>query len=292
MESTPKSMRGVLSGFLQSGYTFGFLLASIIFQIISYAFPGETFIDIGWRVMFYTAIGPGLLSLLIRFKMNESGIWLDKKKLNKIEKNPLLRILTGRENRHRLFLALIIMTGLMYSYYTSIGFMPTFLQKYVGLERQEVASIMIAATISSLIGTVFTGALSQYIGRMKTLTIFGLAAIILAIPTVIGIYESNSLMEKMFFTGILVFVASTAFGPMPAFLSERFPTEVRNTASGFAYNGGLIIGSWSPLIAIHFLSNVNQEFIAYVFAANIIIGSFIICVGSRLNSETRHISIE
>ncbi|MGA8405178.1 MAG: MFS transporter, partial [Nitrososphaeraceae archaeon] len=102
---------------------------------------------------------------------------------------------------------------------------------------------MIAATILSFIGTVFTGTISQYIGRMKTLTIFGVAAMILAVPTVIGIYQSDSIAEKMFFTGVLVFVASTSFGPMPAFLSERFPTEVRNTASGFAYNGGLINGS-------------------------------------------------
>jgi prolipoprotein diacylglyceryltransferase len=32
------------------------------------------------------------------------------------------------------------------------------------------------------------------------------------------------------------------------------PTEVRNTASGFAYHGGLIIGSWSHLVAIHQIS--------------------------------------
>ena len=128
--------------------------------------------------MFYTAIGPGLLSLLIRFKMNESEVWIEKKKLHKIERNPLLRVLTEKQNRRTLFLALIIMTGLMYSYYTSIRFMPTFLQRYVGLDRQHVASIMIAATISSFIGTVFTGTISQYIGRMM-----------LAVPTVIGQYK-------------------------------------------------------------------------------------------------------
>ena len=153
MESTPKSMRGLISGFLQSGYTFGFLLASIVYQIVSHTYTGESFVEVGWRLMFYTAIGPGLLSLLIRFKMNESEIWLEKKKSRKIEKNPLLRVLTEKENRRALLLALVIMTGLMYSYYTSIGFMPTFLQKYVGLDRQDVASIMIAATISSFIGT-------------------------------------------------------------------------------------------------------------------------------------------
>ena len=105
--------------------------------------------------------------------MNESEVWIEKKRLHKIERNPLLRVLTEKQNRRTLFLALIIMTGFVYSYYTSIGFMPTFLQRYVGLDRQDVATIMIAATISSFIGTVFTGTISQYIGRMKTLTIFG-----------------------------------------------------------------------------------------------------------------------
>ena len=188
METTPKSTRGLLSGFLQSGYTIGFLIASIVFQIASHTYTGESF-EVGWRLMFYTAIGPGLLSLLIRFKMNESEVWIEKKKLHKIERNPLLRVLTEKQNRRTLFLALIIMTGFVYSYYTSIGFMPTFLQRYVGLDRQDVATIMIAATISSFIGTVFTGTISQYIGRMKTLTIFGVAAMILAVPTVIGQYK-------------------------------------------------------------------------------------------------------
>jgi sugar phosphate permease len=67
-----------------------------------------------------------------------------------------------------------------------MGFMPTFLQKYLKIETHEAATIMIAATISSLTGTVFAGFISQYIGRMRTLTLFASAAIILAIPTLNG----------------------------------------------------------------------------------------------------------
>lgn len=196
MESTPKLMRGLISGFLQSGYTFGFLLASVVFQLVSHAYPGESSVAGGWRLMFYTAIGPGLLSLLIRFKMSESEIWLEKKKLCKIEKNPLIRVLAEKESRRTLLLALIIMTGLMYSYYTSIGFMPTFLQKYVGVDRLDVATIMIGATISSFIGTVFTGVVSQFIGRMKTLMIFGMAAIILAVQQQLVFTNSTAYWQK------------------------------------------------------------------------------------------------
>ena len=50
MESSPKPMRGLLSGFVQSGITVSFLLASISFQLTQFAFPDDKFIEVGWRV--------------------------------------------------------------------------------------------------------------------------------------------------------------------------------------------------------------------------------------------------
>jgi uncharacterized membrane protein required for colicin V production len=88
---------------------------------------------------------------------------MDQVKEKKIARIPLKNVLSNKDNRKRFFLSLIVMTGLMFSYYISIGFMPTLLEKYVKLERQEVASIMII-TIIFLIGHLFTGFISQYIG--------------------------------------------------------------------------------------------------------------------------------
>jgi MFS transporter, MHS family, proline/betaine transporter len=76
------------------------------------------------------------------------------------------------------------------------------------------------------------------------------------------------------------------------FLSERFPTAIRNSASGFAYNGGLIIGSWSTLVAIQLLSHAHPQFIPYALAINIMIGSIIYLIGSRLNPDTREINLD
>ena len=135
--------------------------------------------------MFFTGILPGLVALFIRLKMDESEIWLRKSKEQKtkaIDKAPLKKVISDKEQRKSFLLALIIMTGLMYAYYTSIGFMPTFLEKYVNINKNEVATIMIFVTVAAMIGTIFTGFISQYIGRMKTLTIFASIAIILAAP--------------------------------------------------------------------------------------------------------------
>ena len=124
------------------------------------------------------------------------------------------------------------MTGLMYAYYTSIGFYPTFLQNYVEIEKSEVSALMIIGTTTSLFGQIFTGYLSQKIGRKKTIAFFAIASIIVAIPTCYGLYHTESTYERVTYTIILIIV-TTGFGPIPAFLSERFPTEVRNSVKWF-----------------------------------------------------------
>jgi MHS family proline/betaine transporter-like MFS transporter len=186
------------------------------------------------------------------------------------------------------------MTGLMYSYYTSIGFMPVFLENFVNINKNDVAMIMIVVTVAALVGTVFAGYISQRVGRMKTLTIFASASIILSAPLLYGLFISTNIYEKIFYSSVLIFISATAFGPIPAFLSERFPTEIRNTASGLVYNGGLIIGSWAPVIAISLLSNTKSfslNLIPLALALNISIGSIMLLIGSRLNPDTREIDL-
>ncbi|MGH9877966.1 MAG: MFS transporter [Nitrososphaerales archaeon] len=291
METAPRQHRGLLSGFVQSGFTLGFLIASITFQYASVAYAGDAFIETGWRVMFYTGIIPGLVALFVRFEMKESEIWLETARKKKIEKAPLRRIMFGKEERKRFLLCMILMTGLMYAWYTSMGFMPTFLQNYANLERPEVATIMIAATISSLLGHVFVGFISQYIGRRKALTLFIVVAIAITIPTLVGLYNATQTFERIFYLVIFSFVATTCFGAIPAFLSERFVTEVRNSACGFVYNGGLIVGSWSPLIAINLLSNAGS-LATLVLSLNIMAGLIVAIIGARLNPETRDTDLD
>ena len=290
METAPKEKRGILSGFLQSGFNFGFVIASVVFFGAVSIFPEEEFVEIGWRVMFFTGIIPGLVALFVRFRMNESEVWLAKQKQKKTEKSPLKKLLSSKDGRRRFFFSLILMTGLMYAYYTSIGFYPTFLQNYVEIEKSEVSMLMIVGTSTSLVGQIFTGYLSQKIGRKKTIAVFALGAIALAIPTFFGLYNADSVFERISYTIILIIVATTGFGPIPAFLSERFPTEVRNSASGFIYNGGLIFGSWAPLIAVTMLSKWT-ELIPILLGINVIIGSVIILIGAKINPETRDVDI-
>jgi len=290
MESVSKQKRGLFSGFLQSGFSFGFLLAAIAFQVIMFVFPGQAFEEIGWRVLFFTGIIPGFVALFVRLSMDESPLWIEKRLKNTLEKSPLKKIVLGKKYRVEFLLCAAIMTGMVYMYHGSISILPTYLQQFGSFEKNEVAAMMIYATASSWIGMVFTGWLSQKVGRRNAILLFVIASIIVSVPL------ATTILNKILFAGLLVivyaFVISTASGPVPAFFSERFPTQVRNSAAGFSYNAGLIFGSWSPLIALYMMSNVSKEMIPIALGINIIIGAVIVIIPTLLSQETKNVELQ
>lgn len=290
IESAPKQKRGLLSGFLQSGFSFGFLLAAIAFQIITISFPGQAFEEIGWRILFFTGIIPGFIALFVRFSMDESPLWMEKSKENSLEKSPLRKIVFGKEYRKEFLLCACIMTGLVYMYHGSISILPTYLQQFGEFDKGEVAKTMIYATASSWIGMIVTGWLSQKIGRKKAILCFVFASIIVSIPFATIILDKS--MFASLFVIVYAFVISTASGPIPAFFSERFPTQARNSAAGFSYNAGLIFGSWSPLIALYLMSGSAKEMIPVALGVNIIIGAVIVIIPTILSKETKNVDLQ
>lgn len=289
MESATKEKRGIMSGFLQGGFSMGFILASIAFTIVNSLFSESQFSEFGWRILFMSGLIPGMFSLVIRLKMSESTIWLEKKEKHGTHDFPLKKIL-GKEHRKRFFSTLALTSGLHYLYYTSLGFMPTFLEDYVDIVRSDVALIMIAGTTAALLGEFLAGSLSQRIGRLRTFSLYAKASIVLAVPLSLFLFESNSLFVISGLVVVLTAVTVSGWGPIPAFLAERFPTRIRNSASSFSYSAGLIIGAWSPLIAIN-LFEIDQQHIPYLLAFNIIIGAIAVLIGVRLNPETRDIDL-
>lgn len=288
IESIQKQKRGLLSGFLQSGFSFGFLLAAIAFQIITVLYQGQKFEEIGWRILFFTGIIPGIVALFVRFSMDESPLWTQENNNKRLERAPLRKIVLG-VHKKEFILCAAIMTGLVYMYHGSISIMPTFLQQFALLDKGEIAKIMIYATTSSWLGMIFTGALSQKIGRKKAIIIFCASSILVSIPLATLILQKDAATPLVVI--LYAFVISTASGPVPAFFSERFPTVLRNSAAGFSYNAGLIFGSWSPLIAVTLMTSVPKELAPVALGLNIIIGAIIVIIPTILSKETKEIDL-
>ena len=62
LEHWPKQLRGVASGLLQGGFSFGFMLSSVVYQL-GWPFVSDN-PDWGWRIMLWAGILPALVVLL------------------------------------------------------------------------------------------------------------------------------------------------------------------------------------------------------------------------------------
>jgi MFS family permease len=288
IESVPKQKRGLVSGFLQSGFSFGFFLAAVSFQLMTLVFPGHLFEEFGWRILFFTGIIPGFVALFVRLSMDESPLWIKKSKEG-LEKTPLRSIVFGKIHKKEFLLCAAIMTGLVYMYHGSISILPTYLAQFGNFEKSQIALIMIYATASSWIGMIFTGWLSQKIGRKKSMLVFVSTSVLVSIPLASAILDN--LYGMVLYVVVFAFVVSTASGPIPAYFSERFPTQIRNSAAGFSYNAGLIFGSWSPLIALYMMSSVPKQMVPIALGINLIIGAIILIIPTLLSRETKDVDL-
>src|SRR5436190_3390724 len=67
-EHWPTRLRGLVSGMMLGGWYWGYLLSAVVFQFVYPLFRGTP--DLGWRVMFWVAIIPALLTFWIRRKVS------------------------------------------------------------------------------------------------------------------------------------------------------------------------------------------------------------------------------
>jgi MFS transporter, SHS family, lactate transporter len=90
---------------------------------------------------------------------------------------------------------------------------------------------------------------------------------------------------------LVFFVLQGAFGgamysQLPAYLSERFPTEVRATASAFCYHQGAIFGGAVPLVLTIFAIDYGLGFAIPMLVTTAVAASSVV-VALLLSPETK-----
>ncbi|MBV8098825.1 MAG: MFS transporter [Verrucomicrobia bacterium] len=241
METIPPSARGLISGFLQAGYPSGYLLASIVYALV--------FDHIGWRGMFMIGALPALLVLFVRFGVDESPAWLERK--------PNAKQIVLSVTRHLplfIFVVLLMTAFNFYSHGTQDSY-PAFLKLQHKFNSQIVGTITAIASIGAILGGIVFGQISQQIGRRKTIVIAALVSIL-----VIPIWAfSQSPMTLAVGAFIMQFLVQGAWGVIPAHLNELSPAEVRGTFPGFAYQLGNFFAAANltiqAMLADHFGGN-------------------------------------
>ena len=226
MESIPPRTRGVVSGFLQEGYAFGYLLASVVYGLL--------FNTIGWRGMFAVGVVPALLVLYIRRNVEESPSW------QKARTTPQRGLWRSIVDNWKLFLyVVLLMSAFNFFSHGTQDLYPTFLQSQHKFSTGTVSIIAIIANIGAITGGIFFGSISERIGRRNAIIVAALFGLVM-----IPLWSLSSGAVVLAVGAFLMQIAvQGAWGVIPVHLNELSPGEVRGTFPGFAYQLGNFLTS-------------------------------------------------
>ena len=243
MESWPARSRGLMSGLLQGSWSIGFLLSSAAYGLL--------YDKIGWRGLLILGVLPALAVVWIRIYVKEPKVWVENRRLQREQhqefKAPLLDIFRRRIIVNTLMACLWMASGFVI-YYSVYGMFATHLQKDLHLSAAMVAMPIALANLVAFLASGFWGFVADIFGRRWAMII---PAAIGALVTPFYLFsESYALVAGAFilqgaFLGAI-------YGQNPSYLTERFPTEVRATASGFCYHQGAIWAGFTGPILTYF----------------------------------------
>lgn len=249
-ESAPPKMRGRYGAMMQTGAPMGIVLASIVGGFLA---P-----EIGWRMCFFLSILPALLVVFIRKRLPESDVWLQRK--SQSAKGDLVRQPGAGENGSRflqlfspayrsIFLkALILALFDMSAYWFTYSWLPGYLHQQRQFTLSKSAAWMLVTQAGGLAGYLTFGYFADRYGRRPAYSVYscimalGLIMITLMWETVV-VYPYLAL-GFMFLVGFGTGMFS-GYGPL---FAELFPTNIRNTAMGSAFNMARGVQFFTPVI--------------------------------------------
>lgn len=232
--------RGKAVGTVQSGWAVGWGAAALLFTVFFTLFPE----DWAWRMLFWIGLAPALLILYIRRHVRDPEIFTATRARAAGAGAHFLEIFSPKLLRITLLTSLMA-TGMQGGYYAITTWLPTYLKAERGLSVINTGGYLMVVITGALAGYLAAAWLSDRIGRRKTFFLFALCSGATAV-----IYTwlpvSDAMMLVLGFP--LGFFVSGNFSGVGAFFTELFPSRVRGSGQGFAYNFGRGIGALFPAL--------------------------------------------
>lgn len=294
MEYSPKRLRGFFSALVQAGYPAAYVAISIVTLLTLKLFPvgglGSAYVQWGWRVPFiFGALLAGGFLLYFR-SVPESKAW---ENAPKTQDSPLKHLFTGAQ-RSRFLQVFVIMTGFWLSLNAVVSTLPLVL-KAGGLTATKATYILMVANVALFIGYLLFGLIGQMIGRRGTLILLGLLIAAVCSTLYVWIIDhvhasvvAGDITMVVAFTCVIVTLTVCGWGQMAAYITERFPTEIRSSGFGVGYSMAAILPAFYSFVMLwmgHFMPY------KYTHIPLLVLAGLLIVVGAAVGPETKHVDL-
>lgn len=235
-------IRGRAVGSVQSGWAVGYGAAALLFTAVFSVVPAEQ----AWRYLFFLGILPAFAVWFVRRHVEEPEMFTAARaeaptgsglsRLLDIFRPPLLR---------PTLVASLLAGGTLGGNYTILTWLPTYLSTVRHLTVLSTGGYLAVNILGSFFGYVVSAHLSDWLGRRRTFALCAAcAAVTLTVYTLVPLGGTATLILGFplgfFQSGIVAGIGAT--------FAELFPTYIRATGQGFAYNFGRGAGSMMPFV--------------------------------------------
>lgn len=252
METWPQRSRGFMGSVLQGSWGLGALLSSALYGLL--------YDSIGWRGLLLIGVMPAFVIIYIRRYVKEPEVWVENRRRQLAENRqfrvPLLSIFKRGMLANTLTACWLMASAFIVGYSVG-GMFPSYLQKDLGLPASYVALPVALQSLMFFLSAILWGWFSDRFGRRLTLMITSLVAIPIA-P--LYLLTGDYTMIVVFFALQGWFGGGGMHTQWPHYLAERFPTEVRATATGFCYHQGAVFGGLVAPVLSYFATNWDLGF--------------------------------
>lgn len=164
LEDCPAAARGLISGMMQQGYAFGYLLATVFAR----GLVGTT--SHGWRPLFWFGACPPVLLIIFRLCLPETDSYIERTRVRAAGDNVGSTFLKeGKVALKRHWLTLIylvlMMAGFNFMSHGSQDLYPTMLTNQYEFSKNAVTVTQVVANLGAITGGTVVGYFSQMFGR-------------------------------------------------------------------------------------------------------------------------------
>lgn len=277
-EYAPDERRGFFGSFLEFGTLAGFSFGALLMLGASLLLGDQAMQEGGWRLPFLIAAPLGLVGLYLRSKIADTPVFQE---MEATEGKAQAHVVSLKTLLTRHWRALAVMGGLVTALnvvnYTLLSYMPTYLERRLGLTTQESLVVPIIGMLFMMLLLPFAGALSDRVGR-KPLWWFSLVGLfVLVVP----VYH----LMGMGLGGAIVGFAALGllYAPQLATISATFPamfpTHVRFAGFAIAYNVATsAFGGTAPAMNSWLITRTGDPIVpAYYMMGACVVGMVALC---------------
>ncbi|MEM4990784.1 MFS transporter [Collimonas sp. H4R21] len=282
VEHADAKRRGFFASWQLSTQGLATVLAAGVSALLSYALTENQLEDWGWRVAFCVGLLIGPVGLYIRSQIDETP---EFKKLAAVkpEKSPLRVVLVN--DRLNLLLGIGVVAGATAFNYVHKVYMPTYALKQLHIPAtSSFLGAMVTGFILMVTAPMF-GTLSDRYGRFRVLSIAMMMIGATSYPLFLMLTTWPTVTTLIMVQAVVGLLLAACLGPIPAMLSDIFPTSTRGTGLALSYNFSVtIFGGFSPLIVTWMIAFSNNKMAPsfYVMATGLISIVAVLALGRRM----------